>query len=709
MDFNPNDMVPTADYQASQNQQAPQNSSNMEPSAEPQQSSFGQNVVDAAGKAASIATSAPSAPIETLHNQFDPNDMVKTSTWQDMMQAPIIGGFHMFDALSTTLLKAGAKAKILPNITPEAVQSTYDTNTDQFNKSMKEFPKLTSAGALAGGILQATPTMMIPGMQGAGIGSLAGAGKLAVNAASNMTQMGILGGMSTEKGQDPNQILNPEGALTGAQWGLGGTVAGTVLGSTIEGAARLKLRQDMAPGMKVFSSDDAHNSVLGNAWKWTVNTVLGNAPGALGTQGGRDVQILQAQKLMGDHLATIAQDTAKSGPVKVMNILNKHNDELRATESTLWDNFLGKVTNDPVARPKSMPILKEILDDPNQVAQLSTTKTGELAMLRQGLQADTPKAMKEFKGDVWTVMEPLITKDAKTGLQPAERTLLSNLKDLYGANIDDLKNAIQGSDGNGPALQAYEAANQFTKTYKQVFDSVPKLGKAVLGAQQQMKDYATFVKYMKSSSITPEEIKQSSKLLGKTGTGEIGAQVVQDVFKKSQTVKDGVSTLNISSLLEGLDKVANSPQAEISKPALESIKGYVDVLRDVAIAKGSRLSENARLLGATAVGTGVGAVGMLGSPATAASVMATPAVLSWFAKNSPIKNIIIGINKTANGSNAPVNAALINSFNNALIKAGMLMELTPDGSVSVRHEKDVPSAATPMDASAPVGLTGVRG
>lgn len=620
----------------------------------------------------------------------------KASSIKDYLEAPITGGFHMFDSLATTLLKAGAKYGILPGVPSDAIQAAYDSNSKDFNKSMQDHPYLTGAGAVAGGILEAAPTMLIPGMQGAGIGSLAAVGKLATNAVSQAGQMGILGGLSTSEGQDSNQILNPENAKTGALFGAAGAGASAVIGNTIEGAAKLYQAQKAAPGMKIFSSDLPTNSVIGNAWKWVVNNALGNLPSKLGTQGGRELQTQQAQKMIADHLTQVAQDTAKSGPQRISTILQSHNNELNNTENKLWNNFTSQVPANNVERTESLPVLKNILEDPNQIQQLTTGKGGELQGLRQGLQANNPVQMAAFKDDVWKVIDRLATKDSKAGLSAGEQTLLNNAKELYGSNINDLKNAIKGIDGQAPALQVYEAANQFTKNFRSTLGNVPTLQKAIADAHDQVGKVSDFVRWMKAPSTSVSEIKQASSILGNSGTNEIGGQIVQDAFKDAQTTIGKHTALDINKLLNNFSDIEQSAQAGIAKPALQALEGWRNALQQVAEAQAHSGGTAAHgLSGLGVVGGSIAAIAH-GNPVAAGVLAATPAVLSWFAKNSPIKNSIIWLNKSIKGDNAPLNSYLLNKIQRTMINGGIITDIQSNGDINLQHKDDLPKKTTKL-------------
>lgn len=458
------------------------------------------------------------------------------------------------------------------------------------------------------------------------------------------------------------------------------------MGNTIEGAGRLYQAQKAAPGMKIFSSDLSDNSVLGNAWKWTVNSALGKLPGWLGTQGGRETQTQQAQKLISDKLTKIAQDTSKSGPVRIMNILKNHTDELDQTEAQLWNKFIKIVPNEPVERSNSISILQGILDDPNQIQQLTTNKGGELAALRQGLQAKTPNQMKEFKQDIWNVINRLQTKDSKAGLTSGEESLLSTVKQLYGANIDDLRNAVDGI--NPEALHSYEAANQFTKNYRNTLGNLPQLQKALQDSQDEMGKVSDFVNWIKSPKTTSREVKNASKLLGQTGQEEIGGQIVQNAFQNAQTIKGGKSLFNIDKFLNEVNSIKNSPQSELAKPALETIQGYVDVLKHVAAGKTSSGGMPAHVVGGLGIAGGAAASALMNNPIGAGAILATPTVLSTIAKNSPLKNLIISTHKAMTSGNKDLNTYMLNQFQNNLIKAGIIYKLNNEGEIESSHQSD---------------------
>lgn len=599
--------------------------------------------------------------------------------FNESMQAAQVGGFHAFDALATTMLKAGAKSGIIPGITPESVQSTYDQNSKVYNNAYNKYPAATTLGNIVGGALESVPLMYAPSLLGAGIGSIPAIGKLAANVASSATGMGLLGAATTTPGQDPNQILNPENAVTGALFGGAGAGIGALIGNTAEGANRLYQAQKTAPGMKIFSSDLPTNSVIGNAWKWVVNNALSKLPGWMGTQGGRDIQTQQAQALISKQLSTIAQDTKTSGPVKVMSILKAHTDELDQTEHTLWNNFTKQVPNEPVARSTSLPILKDILEDPNQVANLTTSKGGEIQALRQGLQANTPTKMKEFKSDVWNVISRL---QNKVGRSASEDSLLSNAKQLYGANIDDLKRAISN---NPEALKSYEAANQFTKTYRDTLGNLPQLQKALKDSQDEMGHVSDFVNWLKSKNTSSKEVQNATKILGKTGSTEVGGQMVQDAFNSAQATKNGKAVFNLDTFLNKVQTLESSAQAELAKPALEAIQGYTNVLKQIASSQGGGTLTHAAAGGGVLAGAATAL--MHANPVAAGVITATPAVLSWFAKNSLVKNAAIWANKALQGKNQPINEYMVDKVTKAMFNAGIIHELNSDGSSTVYQQE----------------------
>lgn len=642
---------------------------------------------------------------KTLNEAINPEQASLPITTQlaNQAKAIAIGGFHGEDRFITTLLKAGSKYLGL-GTSPEAVQATYDANSATYDKSMKDHPISTIIGDIVGTTagLFATRATALPAAEGAGIGSLSALGKLGLSAASMAGQGAVMGGLSTSPGQNSQTIINVPGAKQGAATGaLFGGVVQPAVASYLRDTGKLAAAQKDALlnggyNGKQFMTDQPSNSWIDTVKQWTENNILQKLPGILGTSGGRNLQQQQINTAMSKYINNLSTNTANVGPKAVGTILDKHFNEIKQQYDQAWGNFTNTVPDVAVSATTSTPILNNIKDLIKNNKPIDTGLTTKDLSIISKLPSNeaTPIALNEGKKQAWEVYSKLQSMVNKGSDNPVITELADNTRQLYWNYIDDMKNGLKNVEGtDSPALQAFNDANQFTKNFKQLFDpkNRPQLIAAIKDSSDQTGKVSDFMRWLNSPTTSSNEIGQVNKVLGQTGQQAAAGYGLQQLYQKSMQDINGQSSFNLSTFLDGLNKIERSPQQKLYQPALDAMSGLRRVATDFAANTNAQASGEANNLlqkyGPAAVIGSMGAAAHSAGVASlsSAGILLAPAVMSFVAKNSPVKNMLIQISKFAGQEPTSLMNFLSTRVLDTLSKAGI--QLINDGSGNISLDK----------------------
>lgn len=586
------------------------------------------------------------------------------------------GIFHGMDTFATTLLKAGSKAGLI-DVPVDAIQASYNDNSAKYNKASERSPYLAGGGNIIGGLIATAPLMATGG--GAGL-----LGKVAVNAAQGVG----MGALTTEQGQDPNQILNPTQAVVGGLTGglLGG--AGHVIGTKVGQATALAKAQEAMPGVKVFGTDVVPKTgISAKLNDFISNSVLSKFPSIMGTAGGREAQSAQVEGFIQQYISKLTTDSKAGGPVQLGNIINQHVKEIGNKYNQVWKDFTDLVPNKVIKTDHSKVMVEQLIGLKGQAGSGITKARAD--MLRTGLKDMTPSQAVNFKREVWKMFDDTAKRGANKAQSPAMQESADMLENLYWNLNDDLKNGLVNIEGSqSAALQAYEKANAFTKGYKGLFDpkTRPQLMKAISDITDESGKVSDFQTALFSKTTSRAEVNQAQKILGQSGSDAAAGLHLQDLFDSSFMTNDsGQRVFNLGNFLGEINKIPKSAQAGLMEHSLESLQGLKGTLENIASAQ-ARLKGGATVqgLGAAAVGTAA-----LSSPAAAALIAATPTVLSTVYRTSPLKNILNTANKIINSSSvtSTVRDYMINKTTKELTKAGIILKVI-DGQVTAEHKDE---------------------
>lgn len=623
---------------------------------------------------------------------------------QPMQEDPGVSGsvaagmFHGIDTFATTLDKLISPAvnKVLPKdwqVSNDALQSTYDSNTSNYEKIAKQHPYAAGIGNVAGQLIDAAPAFAIPGVEGAGISSLAGAAKLTAQLASNAAQNYVLGGLTTQKGQDPNQTFNTANAATQAAYSVPFSVAGNAVGNFLGKTTQLETAQNAAAQSgytgKIMATDLPSQGIVDDFHKFIVNNVLNKLPGPLGTSSARVVQNQDVQDALNNYITGISGSTLQNSTTKIGNILDNHNQQLKDTYNQLWDNFTSQLPNTPMDRPNSLPILKDMLADPNQVQAMTTNKGGELQNLRQGLGSMTPDDIFRFKNDAWDIADRLQDKIDKGTATAGEVSLAQNAKSLYWNSVQDMQNAI----GDNPsAIRDYATAKAFTVPYKNLFDPATRkpLVNAINDVNNQVGGVRDFINWTLNPNTTSGMVNDASKVLGQSGNQAVAGYGLRDLYNSSMDNVAGQPSFNVSKFLGGINQISGSNQKQLYQPSLDAMNGLLQVMKQNAAAVGTKPLPTAggklmdALSGAAPVVGGAIAAHAAASAPLGAAIAITPAVMSAIAKTSPLKNSLIYLNK-AISDNPGASQYFLGAANKQINKLGFALTNDDNGNTLIHQ------------------------
>lgn len=343
--------------------------------------------------------------------------------YRESVDAIASGVFHGYDQFATSLLKLGAKYVGLPGLTPEAVQATYDQNTKDFNKVSSKNPKSAVVGQLLGNIGATAPLMLVPFMQGAGVGSLGAIGRLGVNAGNNAIQGGIIGGLTTKQGQDAQTTFNIPEALTGAAIGAAITPVQAGISSFANKTSQLENAYDTAAKSgytgKILSTDLPDTSLVARVNKGIADGVINKLPSWAG--GQRNKQLSQISDSVNQYISKLTTDTAETGPVALMNTLKKHSQELKIAASKI---------DDPIAREAF---------NKNYNALFSKDVMPQLVTAIEGGKRDM-KAMNDFTSYLFNRATPQDVSIAKKmlGKTGTQQAVGNELRELYESSLETI-------------------------------------------------------------------------------------------------------------------------------------------------------------------------------------------------------------------------------------------------------------------------------
>lgn len=582
------------------------------------------------------------------------------------------GIFHGMDTFATTLLKAGSKAGLI-DVPVDAIQASYNDNSADYNKASERSPYLAGGGNIAGGLIATAPLLTM----GAGAG-------VAAKIASGATQGAIMGGLTTEQGQDPNQVLNPQQALVGSMFGGAAGAAGHAVSGYLGKTTALETAKQAMPGVTLRATDVSTTNGLSNQLNdFISNTVLSKFPSIMGTAGGREVQNKQVAGFIQNYINKLTTDTKATGAVALGNTLGKHVSEIDDAFKGVWKEYTNLVPNQVIKTDHSKVMVEQLIGLKGQAGAGITKQRAE--MLQKGLKDMTPTQVLDFKREIWKMYEDTAQRGANKAQSPAMKESAEMLKNLYWNLNDDLKNGLVNIEGNqSAALQAYEKANAFTKGYKGLFD--PQARPALLKAMADIKDekgkVTAFQKVLFSPETSKAAVNQYQKVLGDAGTKQAAGLQLHNLFDKSFQTKAGKRVFNLNHFLGELDKIPQSAQAGLMKDAVSGLQGLREVMGNIASAQArTGVSPIAQGIGAAAV-TGGGVL----APATMLATVVTPTVLSAIYKNSPIKSSLIAMNKLI-GTKSQVQTYLQNKIVGQLAKAGIILKVV-DGQVTAEHKDD---------------------
>lgn len=162
------------------------------------------------------------------------------------------GVFNGTDTYATPLLKASNQIFGL-GLDPAAIQSTYNSNVNNYNQAAQRSPIAANAGNLTGNMIATAPLFAAGGS----------------GLAANTIRGGIMGGLAAHQGQDPNEIINsPSQAVTGAAIGLGSSAVANGLTNLVTKGA------DQVANLLGWNP----TSSISNSGTLDLNHLVSNAP-----------------------------------------------------------------------------------------------------------------------------------------------------------------------------------------------------------------------------------------------------------------------------------------------------------------------------------------------------------------------------------------------------------------------------------------------
>ncbi len=607
-------------------------------------------------------------------------------------QAAWTGVLHFGSTLAKAVTKPFSKTA------PKAIQDYYDRQVETLEKNKAAHPELRlGVHEFVGSIV---PTLGIPGggaLKAAQLGGRLGAevaiptlGKIAGSMAGGAAEGAAYGSLFNQYGQDPNQILNPEGAKMGAQ--LGGILGSAQLygqriaDRSISYEALKNQARDVGYKGPVFERDLPSNSSYDMMARRWANKVFDNLPLVFGTAGGRQAQREAFRPALVDFLSNRNYKDVSVQTVK--NEIQRAADNIHTEESRLWQVDLknavknSELTNIPLATTKTKA--NELLDlfksEPSILGKSATKTLNEIP------ESGSFDTFLKVKRDLWDSYASLAKlKDPSPDQQAAQ----NGLRELFWQSVDDFKTVVQND--HPKVLQAFEAANTFTQGAKSIFD--PKNNSYFVDAIEGMKKsngaLEDYINWVTGKNISKDEVQTQIGVLGKKATDALGKIQLNKLLDKS--LNPNGETINLSTWLRGLDDIKKQNSGLLSSPAVESMEGLTQVMRgnlksQQDIKGGAGMIQFAA--GTALLGTGLAAAtgNLPDMDLQKTAMLATPIVLSIISR-SPVKNTLRFFNGA--GENPKMSQYLYNHINRQLNKAGIIMQMNEaNNELVLKHKSE---------------------
>jgi hypothetical protein len=676
-----------------------------------------------------LRDSSNKAEQPSVLSQFDAHKLSELQKLKMSSQAMWTGVLHFGSTLAKavgktndTLDKAvGGLPKAPLQFSAKDVQDYYNKQVETLSNNKKNYPDMhlgipEFAGSLAPMLIPAGGIASKAGELGEAAGSLFGApniGKMAGEIAGNTATNTALSSLYNSYGQDPNQILNPDSAQTGAKWGLGAGLLSAGIGKYGEGLQQFTKYVDDLRGAgyagKVLPRDVPGQGAINSMLSRMANSVLDFLPGIFGTSGLRQGQLEAFKPALVNFLTGMSQKDAASASLSniqgalrdakqtsqqvIKNQLNRAAAKLNSEESYLWNVGLKGTAEDAgltsINLPQTTQDAAAILS--SYGSRGNNVLGGKTEAFLKGITNDT--SLDDFlstRRDLWTHYEKLRSAgNASIDTKDAA----SAVRDLYWTITNDFKNSTQ----NYPAVsEAFEHANAFSKGAKQLLDpeNNPYLANAIEKMKVTSNALKNYIGWMTGGKPDYALAQQNANFIGKAAVDEMGKIQLNDLLTKSLS-SDGTK-INLNTWLSGLKNLQGSTSSLLSKSSLDAMEGLTNFMQERLAAQSAKAAPATAggmfkaAIGGTAL-TGLGLLGLAQTEhphmsSTGALVAATPIALNIISR-SPLKNILMYLNKAANNPN--MSQYLMQNVSSKLMKSGLIMQLNDDDNQLVlKHQTE---------------------
>ena len=579
----------------------------------------------------------------------------------DRIGANVQAGYTGVMQLGSSIAKIADKIGVAPEGTAQSAQDTYNEAEKIYQKGA--YPE-TAVSKFAGSML--VPGASKPITLGAkllGSTALGTAGKYLGASLGGAASGAAVGGLLNTLGNSPEDVWNEDAVLGGALLGAPLGAAGQLLSSYGKNVAGYQKAQEELEGLgykgPVLARDYGDEVVANAKSTWMDNIV---------TTHIRDEQ-LQAINPAVKQLLTAASE--QQGSHRVGQIIRGTHNRLEKESSDMWTNLFNSVKEQGISKIDTSNTKAAASDFLNNYGEnLSKADKKILSTLSMAKQVDFGVLNKVKGKDIWSMSEKFAKKDGS-----AYEDMAAGLKDLYWNITDDIGNTLK----NKPELeQSWNAAKEFTRGVKETFNvkANRKLMNAIEDVNENKGQLKTFINSV-FDPVSSTPTKYYNKVLGPAYQESVEKLAFRKIFNDSFNTE--AKGLNLGKFFGDIKEANNSKLLNNDTvKALGGLETFFNKIQSTQVAsKPTNTVDQVRLglpvIQVGSVGAGYMAGGVPGGLAAGAAILGGPKLLGWLSKNSPVKNLLIGLSKVY-GKNPSITEYLADKVGKKLSQAGVTLK-----------------------------------